>query len=257
MRGLPGRAAGAIALVASLVGAPACAGDPPSASDRRLEPIRRYRAEEARQAVAVDAEHFYAIDDRRIGKYAKQTGLRVAAWAASAGAPILHLNSGSVIDGRLYCAHSNYPGVPMRSSIEVFDARTLAHLESHDLGLLPGSATWIDRRGGVTWVGLANYAGRGGAPGRGPEHSAVVRFDADWRPQGSLAFPRAVVLRFGTRSNSGGAFGPGGFLFASGHDATELYRLELPVAGGEVRWLGTVPMSAAFPRIVGSPDSTR
>ncbi len=34
----------------------------------RLELVRTWKAFEANQGVAVDAEHFYAIDDRAIGK---------------------------------------------------------------------------------------------------------------------------------------------------------------------------------------------
>lgn len=251
MRRFLGPAGGAIALLACLVASPAHPEDP--VSGRRLEPIRRFRAEEARQAVAVDALHFYAIDDRRIGKYAKRSGERVASWAEREGGAIVHLNSGVVLDGRLHCAHSNYPGVPMRSSIEVFDANTLAHLASQELGLLPGSATWVDRRDGLFFVGLANYAGRGGVPGRGPEHSAVARFDASWRPLASLGFPEAVVRRFGTRSNSGGAFGPGGLLFATGHDAPELYLLRIPAAGAELELVEILPASASGQGIAWDP----
>jgi len=245
--------------VAALLGAgllptPADAGDPAAGPQRpSFEPIRRFRAEEARQAVAVDALHFYAIDDRRIGKYAKKSGLRVAGWVAPEGGPIVHLNSGVVLGGRLHCAHSNYPGVPMRSSIEVFDAETLAHLESIALPDLPGSATWIDRRGDLFFVGAANYAGRGGAPGRGPEQSAVARFDARWHLLGSHAFPRSLVERFGTRSNSGGAFGPGGLLYATGHDAPELYALRIPASDGLLELVEILPAPATGQGIAWDP----
>ena len=257
MQRLRGPAAGAIALLACLVASPAGSEDPGPSTGLRLEPIRRFRAEEARQAVAVDADHFYAIDDRRIGKYAKSTGQRVASWAEREGGPIVHLNSGVVLDGRLHCAHSNYPSLPMRSSIEVFDASTLAHLASRDLGLLQGSATWVDRREGLYFVGLANYAGRGGAPGRGPEHSAVARFDAAWRPLGSQGFPPAVVQRFGTRSNSGGAFGPEGLLFATGHDAPELYALRVPAAGAALELVEILPAPASGQGIAWDPAEPR
>ncbi len=203
--------------------------------------------------MAVDAEHFYAIDDRRIGKYSKLTGERVATWIAPAGAAIVHLNSGIVLDGRLHCAHSNFPGLPMRSSIETFDAATLAHLGSQPLGLLPGSATWVDRRDGVFFVGLANYAGRGGAPGRGPESTTVARFDAGWRPIGGHGFPEAVVERFGTRSNSGGAFGPDGLLYATGHDAGEVYALRVPAAGIALELVEILPADATGQGIAWDP----
>lgn len=260
----PGRAFAAALLAAGLLAPPAAGGDTDAApvaggdSDaaptvRALEPLRRFRAEEARQAVAVDAEHFYAIDDRRIGRYSKRSGRRVASWAGGEDGPIVHLNSGIVLEGRLYCAHSNYPAVPMQSSIEIFDARTLAHLASQPLADLPGSATWIDRRGGLFFVGAGNYAGRGGVPGRGPEHSAVVRFDARWRARGSLAFPQSVVQRFGTRSNSGGAFGPDGLLYATGHDAPELYALSVPATGAALELVAILPAPATGQGIAWDP----
>jgi hypothetical protein len=203
--------------------------------------------------VAVDAEHFYAIDDRRVGKYAKRSGRRVAAWSAPAGGPIVHLNSGVVLDGRLHCAHSNYPSLPMQSSIEIFDAATLAHVGSQPLGQLPGSATWVDRRDGIFFVGLANYAGRGGVPGRGPEATTVARFDAGWHPIGGHAFPKAVVERFGRRSNSGGAFGPDGLLWATGHDAAEIYALRVPAAGLALDLVEILPVDAAGQGIAWDP----
>ena len=69
--------------------------------------VSRMVAEEARQAVAVDRDHFYAIDNAAIGKYTRETGRRVAQWRASEEAPLVHLNSGVVRDGRLYSGHSN------------------------------------------------------------------------------------------------------------------------------------------------------
>src|SRR5215475_11453426 len=198
---------------ASFALAAAAAGQGAAAGEARVVEIRRFAAEEARQAVAVDAEHFYAIDDRRIGKYAKRTGERVASWSAREGEPIVHLNSGVVVGARLLCAHSNYPALPMRSSIEVFDAARLAHLESRPLAVDDGSATWVLPREGGFWVAFANYAGRGGAPGRGPETTFIERLDSGLRPLSRLRFPPEVVSRFGARSSSGGSFGPDGLLY--------------------------------------------
>jgi hypothetical protein len=165
----------------------------------------------------------------------------------------VHLNSGVVLDGRLHCAHSNYPGVPMQSSIEIFDAATLAHVATRNLGSLDGSATWIDRRDGRFFLGLANYAGRGGAPGRGPERTAVLRLDASWRPVGRHAFPGSVVARFGTRSNSGGAFGPEGLLYATGHDAAEVYALRLREGEAALGLVAVLPVDATGQGIAWDP----
>lgn len=205
-------------------------GAPPSAAV-----IKRYPAPEARQAVAVNAQHFYAITNARIGKYEKATGTRVAEWVGPSGGPIRHLNSGIVRDGRLYCAHSNYPETPMVSSIEIFDARTLTHVGSHSFGFGHGSATWVDARDGQWWVAFAHYAGKGGEPGRGPEYTALVRYDADWREQESWAFPRAVVERWDGMSSSGGVWGADGLLYTSGHHSTELSRPEGPCRRGRPR----------------------
>ena len=64
-------------------------------------------------------------------------------------APIIHLDSGVIVDGKLYCAHSNYPGIPMTSSIEVWDPSTLEHIESHSFGIFRGSCTWVDQLQGI------------------------------------------------------------------------------------------------------------
>lgn len=176
----------------------------PAHTTVRAETIRRYAAPEARQAVAVDSTHFYAITNREIGKYDRATGARVAHWRGEDAGPFIHLNSGVVIDGRLYCAHSNYPGVPMVSSIEVFDTTTLQHVDSIPLGLGHGSATWVDRHDEAWWVAFANYAGRGGEPGRGPEYTLLVRYDETWRQTGAWAFPADVVARWDGMSTSGG-----------------------------------------------------
>ena len=168
--------------------------------------VRRYPAPEARQAVAVDATHFYAIDNRRIGKYEKASGAKVAEWQDAEGGPFIHLNSGVVIDGRLYCAHSNYPGVPMVSSIEVWETGTLRHVQTIPVGTGRGSATWIDRHDGAWWVMYAHYPAPNGEPGKGPEYSVLVRYDTEWRETGAWAFPKTVVARWDGMSSSGGVW---------------------------------------------------
>ena len=231
----------------------AALASPAEAAGRRFALVRRVPAAEARQGVAVDADHLYAIEDRRIGKYDKKSGERVGGWSADVGAPFVHLNSGIVLDGRLHCAHSNYPGVPMLSSVEVFDAASLAHVGSHPFGIFAGSATWVERRDGAWYVAFANYAGRGGVAGRGPEWTSLVRFDAGFAPQGGFAFPAAVVKRFGTRSASGGAFGPDGLLYVTGHDAPEVYALRVPSAGAELELVEILPAPAPGQGIAWDP----
>jgi hypothetical protein len=203
--------------------------------------IRRFPAAEARQAVAVDDRFFYAIGDRAIGKYDKATGRRVGGWSGDAAGPIRHLNSGVVIGRELYCAHSNYPLTPMVSSVEVFDTDQMAHLRSVPLPSGLGSATWIVRGDGAWWVTFAHYGGRGGEPGKGPEATRLVRFSPDWKREASWSFPAAVVSRWGAMSSSGGALAAGRLFYTTGHDAPELYVLEVPARGGELVLRAIVP----------------
>ena len=130
----------------------------------------------------------------------------------------------------------------MVSSIEVFDAARLSHVRSIPLPGDIGSATWIDRSGGAWWVTFAHYAGKGGIPGKGPEATRLVRFSDDWRREASYAFPPDVVKRWGAMSSSGGAlFGPRLFL-TTGHDAPEIYVVEVPDRGESLTLRAIVPV---------------
>lgn len=202
------------------------------------EELKRFQADEAHQGVAVDSQHFYAITNACIGKYRKDTGERVAGWKDTSGR-IKHLNAGIVINDRLWCAHSNYPEMPMKSSVEVFDITTMQPLESIDLTGIGGSLTWVDRRDGWWYACFAQYAKTGD-----PARTRVVRFDLDWQSAAEIRFPAEMVAKFGKNSSSGGSFGPDRHLFITGHDAQELYVLDLPVDGDTWTWRTAIPISA-------------
>ena len=218
--------------------------------------MRRFPAPEARQAVAADRDFIYAINNFTLAKHRKATGERVAMWEGREGGPIIHMNAGVVHEGRLYCAHSNYPAVPMLSSVEIFDTTTLKHVGSHSFGRADGSLTWIDRRdrsaslksgSAGAWIAcFVHYGKRGGEPGRGPEWTQIVEFDDQWRRLRGWALPPDLVAHIGARgySVSGGAFGPRGLLYATGHDHPELYVLDFPRSGSALRWVATVRISA-------------
>lgn len=236
-----GRPLALLAAAAALAGA--AGGGAGSETPEGFVEVRRYDAPAARQAVAVDAEHFFAISKRAVEKYERSSGALVHRWQGPKDGPVVHLNSGTILDGVLYCAHSNYPGVPMRSSIERFDAGTLRHLGSRPLPDAPGSATWVVRHDGAWWVTFAHYAGRGGVAGKGPEATTLVRFDDDWRAAASWGFPAPLVERFGRYSSSGGAWGPDGLLYVTGHDAPEVYVLRLPETGSVLEQVAVLPAS--------------
>ena len=210
----------------------------------RAEVVRRFPASEANQAVAVDTSFFYAIDGAAIGKYDKRSGERVGRWQDSTGR-ITHLNSGIVFGEELYCAHSNYPETPMVSSLEVFETARMMHIRSIALPQGIGSATWVDRTDGAWWVTFANYAGKGGEPGKGPETTMLVRFDRAWQQQESWTFPAGVVSRWHGMSSSGGTWVAGQGLYTTGYDARELYVLDLPASGHELTLKAIVRFESA------------
>lgn len=52
---------------------------------------------------------------------------------------------------------------------------------------------------------------------------------------------------FSPMSNSGGSFGPDGWLYITGHDASAAYAVQIPSAGSMVIWVATI----ALPDIAG------
>ncbi|QEG38511.1 glycoside hydrolase family protein [Roseimaritima ulvae] len=194
---------------------------------------------EAHQAVAVDATSYFAIASRTIARYEKHSDKQLAQWTAPEGSAIRHLNSGIVVDGRLYCANSNWPAKPLKNSVEVFEADTLRHVNSIPFAETAGAINWIERHRGSWWIVFAFY---GDAEVR---QTKLLRYDDQWNETGTWTFPESVIERFLPNSNSGGAFGPNGRLFVTGHDHAELYALEVPADGGELSHIATVPAPIA------------
>jgi hypothetical protein len=211
-----------------------------------FEQLAEHRVPEANQGVGVDERHFYAVDNRAIGKYDKATGKPVKRWEAAAEAPIVHLDSAMVMDGKLYAAHSNYPGWPMTSSVEIFDADTMEHVGTHSFGVRWGSLTWIDWHDGHWWMTFANYDQRIG-PGRtaygGKANTVVIEMTAGFEPVRSWSLPKEVLDRFEEMSNSGGSWGPDGYLYISGHDPAELYKMTVPKTGSVLELTEIVPLN--------------
>jgi hypothetical protein len=210
----------------------------------RFEELRRIPAAEARQGVAADARHLYVINNHALGKYRKDSGARVGGWECPEGDPLIHVNAGIIHRGRLYGAHSNYPGVPNLSSVEIWDTDTMRHVGSHSFGRADGSLTWVERRNGRWLACFVHYGKKGGEPGRGPEWTRIVEYDDDWRETGGWALPADLMAHIGTRgySCSGGAIGPGGYLYVSGHDNAEIYALAFPTGGPTLKWIATLPV---------------
>jgi hypothetical protein len=218
--------------------------------------VHSLEAEEARQGVASDGRYAYAIDNSRIGKYALDTGKRVASWQGEA-ALFPHMNACTMADQRLVCSASNYPKTPMTSAIEIFDPATMRHLSTISLGMQIGSLTWVDRKDGFWWAGFANYDGRGGEPGRDHHYTTIVKFDDQWRRLEGFALPDAVLERMAPMSNSGGGWGDDGLLYITGHDRPEMYVLRLPKAGSVLELVATVEIPFGGQAIDWDPKARR
>lgn len=201
--------------------------------------MARFAAPDAHQGVVADETHFYAISNSRIAKHLRSTGEKIAQWD---GDPerFRHMNSCIMAQTQIVCAASNYPQVPMASSVEWFDPATLTHVRTRSLGPARGSLTWLDWHEGSWWACFANYEGTGGEPGRGTAYTTVVRFNADFQEQGAWLLPQAVVERMAPYSSSGGVWGEDGLLWLTGHDRPEAYGVRVPPAGSQLELVATV-----------------
>ena len=146
-----------------------------------------------------------------------------------------HLNSGVVVDAKLYCAHSNWPTVPLENSIEIFEPATLKHIGRRGFPGTTGAINWVERHRGYWWVVFAFYGNASNV-----QRTRLVRYDDEWQPQGEWTFPDSVIQRFLPASNSGGAWGPNGLLYVTGHDHAELYVLRVPAKPGTLEHVTTV-----------------
>lgn len=247
----------AVALIAATAARSDAVPDAPPPP--RLAPaavIEHWPAAEARQGVAVDERYFYAINNNAIGKYDKRTGRRVGYWQGDR-AVYPHINSCTVGEGRLICAASNFPDVPMASAVEIFDAATLTHVRSIALPPYPGSLTWIERHDGSWFALFANYDGRGGAPGRDHRWTVLMRLDDAFRPIESWHFPAAILADFAPMSCSGGSWNADGLLYVTGHTRPVIYALQIPEAGTVLKQVATIPLPTTGQAFDWDPRDTR
>ena len=189
--------------------------------------VRSLPAPEAHQAAAADGEFVYAITSQAVAKYDRETGKRLAVSTGEAR----HLNSGFIYDGRLLCAHSNFPLVPEQSEIKLLDPKSMKLATFHDFEDYGGSLTWVIRRDGLWWCNFAKY---------GDENAAtfLASFDDDWKETGRWTYPPEVIRQLGSYSLSGGLW-RGETLLTTDHDNGRLYRLRLPESGTVLEFLGT------------------
>ena len=207
------------------------------AAKRVTRPLKTYPAPEANQGVAVDAEHVYAITNKAIGKHDKASGKKVGEWIAPPDSGVVHLNGGVVVKGKLYCAHSNWPRKPLSNTIEIWDAKTLRHIDTIAFEETSGALNWIDHRQGKWWAGVSFYG-----EVKSVEKTYVTRLDDHWKIGPRWTFPEKVIERFAPYANSGASFGPDGLLYATGHDHGEVFALRVPQKPGNLELVDVLPM---------------
>ncbi len=183
------------------------------------------------QGVAVDAHFFYAINNTKVVKCKKETGAVVATWVANkkekAYAHFKHLNSATVVDGKLYGAHSKYGSDPGDCSVEIWDVSEmrLNHIKTLKLPRKYGSLTWIDQHSdGSWWMCYAVYGKNENKATR------LVKYkyqDQKFTELESWTFPEKVVSHWGRFSCSGGSWGPDGLLYTTGHDEALVHVLKI------------------------------
>jgi hypothetical protein len=202
-----------------------------------LSPHLRAAAPNATQAVAVDSLHFYAISNSQIVKHRRSDGAVVGEWSG----PLKHLNSGTFIDGKLYCANTNFPETPMASSLEIFDPVTMEHIGSHSFGHYLGSFTWIDRYAGDWYLMFVHYNETGRERELGVEYTTLVRMDDAFRRTAGWTIPDSLSQHIAPMSISGGVILTDGRLVFSPHHFAEVYLLRFPKMGYELIWEATLP----------------
>ena len=213
----------------------ACATDPPADSKSKSQTwvaTETLAAPEANQAAAADENFVYAITNTLVAKYDRLTGKRVAVSTGDAK----HLNSGFLKQGKLYCAHSNYPQTPEHSELKVLNLETMQLTTFKDFGNFGGSLTWAVLRGDHWWCNFARY-------GTDNARTFLVKFDLEWKEQGRWTYPASVVSKLGQYSLSGGVWHAGDLL-VTGHDDPLLFRLRVPDTGQVLQLIDT--QSAPF-----------
>lgn len=201
--------------------------------------IRRIPAADAEQGVASDGRYLYAVSNHAIAKIDPATGQQVDRWDGDE-AQFPHINSCIADQKLLVCAASNFPNVPMTSMIERFEAKTLRHISTQQLGHAYGSLTWVTPHDGDYYACFANYDGHGGEPGRDHRYTTLVRYDRNWQEVAQWHFPPEVLERMAPKSASGGVWGDDGLLYVTGHDRPELYAFRVPDGGGVLQLVATI-----------------
>ncbi len=193
----------------------------------------RFKSEYATQAAAADRDTVYAVSSTTVAAYERKTGRLLGTSTGKAE----HLNSAFIWNGKVYCAHSNYPKRPETSEIRVFDPATRELAVFHDFQTPPGSLVWNVHDGKNWWCCFAHY-------GKENAKTLLIRYADGFQEEARWTFPKAVVDDWDGMSASGGVW-DGDTLLVSHHHWKVLYRLRVPRAGAELELVGA--LACPFP----------
>ncbi|MEU8835771.1 hypothetical protein [Streptomyces sp900116325] len=243
---------------ASVQALPKAAAAAPATYSATLK--QTFDAFDARQGVAVDGKYFYAVNNQTITKHDKVTGKPLLQFVGDSDGPIIHMDSATVVGHKLYAATSNYNVTPEKSSVEVFDTRTMKHIDTFSFGIYRGSLTWLDRHDGAWWAAFANYdkppAGSTEPYGK-TDNTQIVKLDDHFQVTQSWTLPQELLDKVRPMSNSGGSWGPDGRLWITGHDYDEAYVMDVPSEGSDLRWVATVKIPNVEGQAIAWDRSTR
>ena len=134
---------GALLLLASALAA---------AAKPTLQQIAEFSIPEANQGIGVDDRHFYAVDNRVIGKYDKKTGKLVKKWEGDKKGPIMPPRQRDA-DGRQDLRRAlQLPRVADDELARDLRRRDVEHVGTHSFGIQWGSLTWVDWHDNHWWM---------------------------------------------------------------------------------------------------------
>ncbi|MEZ6142456.1 MAG: endonuclease [Zavarzinella sp.] len=177
---------------------------------------KTFAVPDATQAAAADEKHFYAVSNTRVVQFDRTTGKETA----RSDGPAKHLNSAFLWEGKVYCAHSNYPAVPHESDIRVWDLSTKKLTIFHRFEQPAGSLTWAILHEDSWWCHFAHYKEENAK-------SVVIRYSKAWKELQRWTYPTELVAEWDGASLSGGIWHDGKLL-TTGHDKKLIYHVELP-----------------------------
>lgn len=122
----------------------------------------------------------------------------------------------------------------------------MEHVSTHSFGIGLGSFTWLSFNPAEnSWYGtFANYDRyqSGAMESYGKKfNTQVARLDADtYEVLELFQIPDEVLGTFEIMSNSGGSWGPDGYLYLAGHDLPQVYVMEKPVVGSVLHLVAVI-----------------